>query len=283
MVRSGRTAGRRGPPAGGDRPPRGKVTDRLDVPLEDAILAFGKQVYLLGNDRPGATIRVELTSDRNLSGYLKGRQGRYLPDQPWNDRDLKIDRVRPDGRAPMFHDSGATWPTERVRVRGFRCTSCDLTGQLALAAADARGPDQAPGGTRWCWTTRLAPKIDPVTLVHIICRSIRQAAEGVGHYPPGRRRGDTTATVGTSSQTRNDTKASPMIETHDLTKMYGELYALNRLNLKLEQGDVYGFIGPNGSGKTTTMRILATLLNPPGARRPSAATRFTRGQGDPPR
>jgi ABC-2 type transport system ATP-binding protein len=53
-----------------------------------------------------------------------------------------------------------------------------------------------------------------------------------------------------------------MIETHELTKMYGELYALNRLNLTLNQGDVYGFIGPNGAGKTTTMRILATLLNP---------------------
>ena len=50
-----------------------------------------------------------------------------------------------------------------------------------------------------------------------------------------------------------------MIETHELTKMYGELYALNRLNLTLDQGDVYGFIGPNGAGKTTTMRILATL------------------------
>ncbi len=53
-----------------------------------------------------------------------------------------------------------------------------------------------------------------------------------------------------------------MIETRDLTKMYGDLYALNRLSIKLEKGDVYGFIGPNGAGKTTTMRILATLLNP---------------------
>jgi ABC-2 type transport system ATP-binding protein len=53
-----------------------------------------------------------------------------------------------------------------------------------------------------------------------------------------------------------------MIETRDLTKMYGDLYALNRLTMKLERGDVYGFIGPNGAGKTTTMRILATLLNP---------------------
>src|SRR5437867_5181808 len=53
-----------------------------------------------------------------------------------------------------------------------------------------------------------------------------------------------------------------MIETRDLTKMYGDLYALDRLTMKLEKGHVYGFIGPNGAGKTTTMRILATLLNP---------------------
>jgi ABC-2 type transport system ATP-binding protein len=53
-----------------------------------------------------------------------------------------------------------------------------------------------------------------------------------------------------------------MIETNDLTKKYGDLYALERLTIKLGQGDVYGFIGPNGAGKTTTMRILATLLNP---------------------
>jgi ABC-2 type transport system ATP-binding protein len=53
-----------------------------------------------------------------------------------------------------------------------------------------------------------------------------------------------------------------MIETRDLTKMYGDLYAVNRLNMKLDKGDVYGFIGPNGAGKTTTMRMLATLLNP---------------------
>src|SRR6478752_2453271 len=53
-----------------------------------------------------------------------------------------------------------------------------------------------------------------------------------------------------------------MIETNDLTKKYGDLFALERLTIKLGQGDVYGFIGPNGAGKTTTMRILATLLNP---------------------
>ena len=53
-----------------------------------------------------------------------------------------------------------------------------------------------------------------------------------------------------------------MIKTVNLTKKYGDLIAVNHLNLELEQGDVFGFIGPNGSGKTTTMRMIATLLNP---------------------
>ncbi|MEP3480896.1 MAG: ABC transporter ATP-binding protein [Fuerstiella sp.] len=53
-----------------------------------------------------------------------------------------------------------------------------------------------------------------------------------------------------------------MIETRNLTKRYGHLVAVNDINLKLDEGDVFGFIGPNGSGKTTTMRMIATLLNP---------------------
>ncbi|MGE3780958.1 MAG: ABC transporter ATP-binding protein, partial [Pirellulaceae bacterium] len=53
-----------------------------------------------------------------------------------------------------------------------------------------------------------------------------------------------------------------MIETHDLTKKYGDMFAIKSIELKLDQGDLFGFIGPNGAGKTTTMRIIATLLNP---------------------
>ena len=53
-----------------------------------------------------------------------------------------------------------------------------------------------------------------------------------------------------------------MIKTQDLTKVYGDIRAIDNLTLDLNQGDLFGYIGPNGSGKTTTMRILATLLQP---------------------
>ncbi|MGP1272523.1 MAG: ABC transporter ATP-binding protein [Phycisphaerales bacterium] len=53
-----------------------------------------------------------------------------------------------------------------------------------------------------------------------------------------------------------------MIETINLSKRYGELVALDNLNLSIQEGTCYGFIGPNGAGKTTTIKILATLLKP---------------------
>ncbi len=53
-----------------------------------------------------------------------------------------------------------------------------------------------------------------------------------------------------------------MIKTRDLTKRYGDMYAIRSIELDLEAGDLFGFIGPNGAGKTTTMKILATLSTP---------------------
>jgi ABC-2 type transport system ATP-binding protein len=53
-----------------------------------------------------------------------------------------------------------------------------------------------------------------------------------------------------------------IIELRDVTKRYGDLTAVDGLNLTIEEGGVFGFIGPNGAGKTTTMRILTTLLRP---------------------
>ncbi|XRD25763.1 ABC transporter ATP-binding protein [Lysinibacillus fusiformis] len=53
-----------------------------------------------------------------------------------------------------------------------------------------------------------------------------------------------------------------MIEIRDLTKRYGSFTALDHLNLSLEEGIVFGFVGANGAGKSTTFSILATLLSP---------------------
>ncbi len=55
-----------------------------------------------------------------------------------------------------------------------------------------------------------------------------------------------------------------MIELINFSKHYGELIAVNHLNLKIEPGEMFGFIGPNGAGKSTTIRFLATLLKATG-------------------
>jgi len=54
----------------------------------------------------------------------------------------------------------------------------------------------------------------------------------------------------------------PAIETHGLTKAFGELVAVNQLDLAVERGEVFGFLGPNGAGKTTTIRMLLDFLRP---------------------
>jgi len=52
------------------------------------------------------------------------------------------------------------------------------------------------------------------------------------------------------------------IETKDLTKSYGLLTAVDRLNLQIGSGEVFGLLGPNGAGKTTTISMLCTIIRP---------------------
>ncbi|MCL2817660.1 MAG: ABC transporter ATP-binding protein [Clostridiales bacterium] len=51
-----------------------------------------------------------------------------------------------------------------------------------------------------------------------------------------------------------------MVETHNLTKKYGQFTALSDVNISVRPGEVYGFIGPNGAGKTTAIRVLLGIL-----------------------
>lgn len=54
----------------------------------------------------------------------------------------------------------------------------------------------------------------------------------------------------------------PIVQTHELTKRYGDFLALDKLTLQLHRGQILGFIGPNGAGKTTTIKILVGLNRP---------------------
>jgi ABC-2 type transport system ATP-binding protein len=52
------------------------------------------------------------------------------------------------------------------------------------------------------------------------------------------------------------------IETVDLTRTFGDVVAVEDLNLRIREGEVFAFLGPNGAGKTTTVRMLTTLIHP---------------------
>lgn len=61
-------------------------------------------------------------------------------------------------------------------------------------------------------------------------------------------------------------QSSVIISTSRLTKAFGRLVAVNDLHLEVMRGDVFGFLGPNGSGKTTTIRMLLGLIRPTAGR-----------------
>ena len=52
------------------------------------------------------------------------------------------------------------------------------------------------------------------------------------------------------------------VKTVNLTKKFGHLIAVNALNLQIEEGEIFGFVGPDGAGKTTTMRLLTSVMEP---------------------
>ena len=54
----------------------------------------------------------------------------------------------------------------------------------------------------------------------------------------------------------------PVIDVRGLTKTFGDRTVVKGLDMRVEQGEIYGFLGPNGSGKTTFIRMLCGLLTP---------------------
>jgi hypothetical protein len=144
----------------------GTVTNRREFPLEDAILAFGKHVYELGDVAAGATLRVELSGrDRNLSGYLKDRQKNFLSDQSAN-RDSRVDR-RDVALSIMFHDSESSIATDRS-LSNEPLHELDLTGQLMLNRPMLVARVKAPGARLVLDKAAGPPRVDQLTMVRII-------------------------------------------------------------------------------------------------------------------
>ena len=56
--------------------------------------------------------------------------------------------------------------------------------------------------------------------------------------------------------------SDPIIAAHGLVRRFGDLVAVDGVDLAVGEGEVFGFLGPNGAGKSTTVRMLTTLLQP---------------------
>ena len=55
------------------------------------------------------------------------------------------------------------------------------------------------------------------------------------------------------------------IQAENVVKKFGDFTAINNITLNVPKGSIYGFLGPNGCGKSTTIRVLTGLLSPSGA------------------
>lgn len=89
-------------------------------------------------------------------------------------------------------------------------------------------------------------------------------SEGVSHPPPARAAHPCFWSGRWVRQTA--AVAAPVIRCDALAKRFGDVVALDRLDLEVPQGQVVGFLGPNGAGKSTTIRILLDLARPDGGR-----------------
>jgi ABC-2 type transport system ATP-binding protein len=67
-----------------------------------------------------------------------------------------------------------------------------------------------------------------------------------------------------SDATSTSAETAPAITARSLTRTFGEVTAVDALDLTIHQGEIYGLLGPNGAGKSTTVKMLCTLLAPTG-------------------
>lgn len=108
----------------------GTVTNRLQVPLRDAVLIHGKYVYLLGDLAPGASLSLATTKNRVLSGYVDELSGRLPKVQAWDLNNRAVELSRGDlVRVAMFASSTAG---KASYLASNQFGDLDMTPHLAL-------------------------------------------------------------------------------------------------------------------------------------------------------
>lgn len=155
-------------PVGPDRL-EGTVTNRSGMPLHDAIVAYNKQVYLVGTIAPGATLRVELSQDRQLSGHLRSKTQNYLPAQPYARQGDMIRINRADLLLElMFHDATTTSAVSETSLSSNVLHDLDLTGLLHLDRPMLVARIDRPTSRLVLENAPSTPKIEQTTLLRVV-------------------------------------------------------------------------------------------------------------------
>src|ERR1035437_5738219 len=151
--------------------------------------------------------------------------------------------------------------------------------------ASCRGaPQPARGSSRGCAGRRVAAGIAPRTSWRrgrrASVREWRASTAGSfqgSRWPPGRAWSLASSYVtlvndaNCSTDSHEERSMPPAIATHDLTRRFDALTAVDALSLDVQAGEVFGLLGPNGAGKTTTIKMLITLLPPTAGDAPGPA------------
>ena len=190
-----------------------------------------------------------------------------LPD----DVDVAAALARAGGSEPLRR--AARRRRRRSRARSTCARRCARRRALATTATRAGG---STGPTAQLVAFRVAVSHEgsarPVEVADGAVRRGRRRAGGSGAAGAlrGDDRRDPLRVAGSPRRRRRRAagggRRGAVIETDGLSKRFGDTLAVDELSLRVEAGEVMGFLGPNGSGKTTTIRLLMGLLRPSAGR-----------------
>src|SRR5262245_11655843 len=137
------------------------------------------------------------------------------------------------------------------------CSGTTLSGSSSITATVTRSPPTIRPTTPSHTRTVVRASRSENALIAPWCRTgAGRGASILGSDSPSTGRATTT----------RDQAMTVAIRTEGLSKRYGDTVALDALELTVQAGEVYGYLGPHGAGKTTTIRLLLGLLRPSAGR-----------------